>query len=68
MAVRGFPGDPVVKTWPSKAQGAGSNTGRGTRISYASWPNKSKHKTERNIVTNSIKTLKEVHIKTKKKL
>ena len=46
MAVRDFPGNPVVKTSPSKAGGAGSKPGRGSRISYASWPNKSKHKTE----------------------
>ena len=62
-----FPGGPVViKTSPSNAGGAGSIPGRGAKISHASWPKKPNHKNKNNIVTNSIKTLKMVHIKRKK--
>ena len=38
-----FPGGPVVKTSPSKAEGAGQEA----MIPHASWPKKNKkHKTE----------------------
>ena len=34
----GFPGSPVVKTWPSYAGGARLIPGCGTKIPHASWP------------------------------
>ena len=34
----GFPGRPVVKTWPSYAGGARLIPGCGTKIPHASWP------------------------------
>ena len=49
----GLPCGPVVKTSPYYAEGVGLIPGRGARIPHASC----------NIVTNSIKTLKMVHIK-----
>ena len=55
---RDFPGGPVVKTLSSNAGGEGSIPGRGAKIPRASPP-----KNRSNIVTNSIKTLKMVHIK-----
>ena len=33
-----FPGGPVVKTLPSRAEGAGSIPGRGAKIPDAPWP------------------------------
>ena len=60
---RDFPGGPVVKTSPSNAGGAGSIPGRGAKIPHASRP---KNQNRSNTVTNSIKTLKMVHIKKKK--
>ena len=59
----GFPGGPVVKT-SSKAGGAGSIPGQGTKIPPALRPKKQNIK-QSNIVTNLIKTLKMVHIKKK---
>ena len=47
---------PVVKTSPSSEEGAGSTSGQRTKISFALRPKKS------NSATNSIKTLKLVHI------
>ena len=57
---RGFPGIPVINTSPINARGAGSIYGWGAKLLYASQP---KQKTEKNIVTNSIRTLKMVHVK-----
>ena len=56
----------VIKTSPSSAGGAGWIPGRGAKISHASWPKTPKHENKNNIATNSIKTLKMVHIKGKK--
>ena len=55
-----FPADPVAKTLPSSAGSAGSIPGWGAKN-----PRRQKTKTEnrKNIVTNSIKILKMVHIK-----
>ena len=53
----GFPGSPVVKTWPSYAGGACLIPGCGTKIPHASWPKKTGHKVE------AIKTFKMLHIK-----
>ena len=58
------PGGPVVKTLPSNAGGAGSNPHQGTKIPHALWTKKQNIKRS-NIVTNSIKILKMVHIKKK---
>ena len=60
-----FPGNPVVRTLPSNSGSKGSIPGKGAKIHHASQP---KNKTESNIVTNSIKNLKMVHIKNKKSL
>ena len=43
---RDFFGGLVVKTLPSNAGGMGSIPGQGAKISHASRPKKSKHKTE----------------------
>ena len=51
----------MVKTSPSNAGGAGSIPGQGAEIPHASWP-KTQNINRSNIVTNSIKTLKMVHI------
>ena len=50
----------MAKTLPSKAGGVGSIPGQGVKIQHASWP-----KDRDNIVKNSVKTLKMVHIKKK---
>ena len=41
-----FPGSPVVKTWPSNAEGESSIPGGGAKIPTCLMANKSKHKTE----------------------
>ena len=61
LLYRDFPGSPVIKTLPSNARGAGSIPGRATKIPHASWPKNQRMK-QNNIVTNSVKTLKMVHI------
>ena len=59
------PGSPVIKTPPSKAGCAGLISGRGAKIPHALWPKKLKQN-KSSIVTNSIMTLKMVHIKINK--
>ena len=54
----------MVKTLPSSAGGVGSIPGGGAKIPHASRP-KHQNIKHSNIVTNSIKTLKMVHIKKK---
>ena len=54
----------MVKTSPSYAGGAGSIPGWGAGIPHASRP-KSKTWNRGNVLTNSVKTLKMVHIKKK---
>ena len=62
-----FPDGPVVKTSPSKAGGAGLIPGQGSKIPHASRL-KNQEVKEKQIATNSIKTLTMVHIqKTKQK-
>ena len=56
----------MVKTSLSSARGTDSISGQGAKIPHALGPKKPKNKTS-NIVTNSIKTLKMVHIKKKLK-
>ena len=66
----GFLGGSVVKISPSNAGGVGSILGLGAKIPHASWTKKTKtlkKKKRWDNVTNSIKTLKMVHIKKKKK-
>ena len=53
----------MVKISPSNARGAGSIPGRRAKIP----PPRNQNINRNNIVTNSIKTLKMVHIKKKKK-
>ena len=60
------PGGPVIKTSPSNAGGARSIPGQGAMIPHASWPNPRKTQNRSNIVINSIKAKKMVHIKKKK--
>ena len=57
----------MVGTSPSNAWGVGLIPGWGARIPYASWPKSQNTNNRGNIVTNSIKTFKMVHIKKKKK-
>ena len=66
--LRDFPGGPVVKTLPSNAGGVSLTPGLGAKIPHASGPKTQNIKKRSNIVTNSIKTLKTVHIKKKKNL
>ena len=64
--LRKFPGSPVVKTQSCNAEGAGSIPGIEANIPYIWCPepqNIKKEKRRSNIVTNSTKTLKMVHIK-----
>ena len=56
----------MVKTSPSNAGSVGSIPGQGTKIPRASWPKNQNIKNRSNIVTNSIKTFKTVHIQKKK--
>ena len=56
----------MVKTSPSNAGGAGSIPGRGGKILHASWP-KNQNMKQKQYLTNSIKTLKMVHVKKTKK-
>ena len=65
---RGFPGGPVVGTSPSNAEGLGSFPGRGAKLNMPHSQNKYINKTEKNIVTNSMRALSMVHIKKKKTL
>ena len=57
-----FLGRPVVRTSPTDAGGTGSIPGWGAQIPHASWP-KNQDVKQSNIVTNSIKTLKNIYIK-----
>ena len=60
--MRDFPGSPMVGTSPSSAGSTGSIPARGAKIPHALRP-KNQNMKQKNIVTNSIKTLKMVHIK-----
>ena len=62
----------MVKTSPSKAEGVGSIPGQGAKISHGLGPKtqnikKKKSQPRSNIAINSIKTLKMVHMKERKK-
>ena len=67
LAKRDFPGGPVVKTSPSNAGGVGLIPGQEAKIPYALWPKKQNIKQKQYCKKNSVKTLKMVHIKKKKK-
>ena len=58
-----FCGGPVVKTLPYNGEGAGSIPGQAAKIPHALWPKNQNIKNRSKIVTNSIKTLKIVHMK-----
>ena len=63
--LRDLPGSPVVKTSPSSAEGVGLIPGWGAKIPRCLVAREPKQKKDRsNIVTNSVKTVKMVHIKT----
>ena len=65
MATGAFPGGLVVKTSPSNVGSEGSIPGRGAKIPYASWAKNQSIKNRNSVVTNStnsIKTLKMVHV------
>ena len=57
-----FPGSPMVKTSPSNGGGTGSIPAWRAKMPPASRP-KSQNRRQRQYLTNSIKTLKMVHIK-----
>ena len=63
MCATDFPGGPVVKTSPSNAGGAGSISSQGAKISHALQPKNQNVNNRSGGVTNSIKTLKTIHIK-----
>ena len=63
--LRDLPGGPVVKTLPFNAGSVGSISGQGVKIPHALGSKKPNIK-QKQFVTNSIKTLKMVHIKKKK--
>ena len=42
-----FPGDPVVRSSPSNAGGAGCIPGQGAKLLCASWPKKTEHKQQK---------------------
>ena len=56
---RDFPGDPVVKTSPSNAEGAGSIPGWGVQIPHASWLKNQNISNKSNILTDSMKDFKD---------
>ena len=61
-----FPGGPGVKTSPSNAESAALIPGQGTKILQPCGQKKKKTqniKNRSNVITNSIKTFKMVHIK-----
>ena len=57
-----FPGSPVVKTWPSSAGGVRVQSLVRKLRTYMPPGQKSKTKNRSNIVTDSLKTLRMVHI------
>ena len=60
-----FPDSPVVKTSSSNIESIGLIPGQGAKIPHTLWPEHQNIKISSNMVTNSIKTLKMVHIKRK---
>ena len=60
-----FPGGPVVETSPSTAGAMGSIPGQEARIPHVLRPKNQTINSRSNIVTNSITTLKVVHINKK---
>ena len=60
---RGFPGGPLVKTSFSNSGGMCPNPSQGSKIAHDSQPKNDNINNRRNILTNSIKNLKMVHIK-----
>ena len=62
--MRDFHGGPLVKNLPSNGRDVVSIPGQGTKIPHASQLKNQSINSRSNIVTESIKTLKMVHIKT----
>ena len=65
IEVGGLPFRTVVKTSPSNTGDADSVPGQRAKVTYSSGQNT---QNRRNIVTNSIKTFKMVHIKEEKRI
>ena len=65
MHLGDFPGSLVVKTPPSNAEGASLIPGWRAKIPHASWPQNQNINNKSNIITNSIKTLKVIHVRKK---
>ena len=61
--MRDFLGGPLVKTLSFSAKGEGSIPGQGAEIPHGMWPKKQNTNNRSNMSTNSIKTVKMVHIK-----
>ena len=61
-----FPGSLVVKTSTFNAGAVGSTPGWGANIPHALWKKKKQKTIKQNVVTNSIKAFKMVHIKRSK--
>ena len=61
--MRDFHGGPVVKNLLSHGRDVVSIPGQGTKIPHVSWLKTQNINNRSNIVTDSIKTLKRVHIK-----
>ena len=59
---RDFSGSPEVGTLPSNAEGMGSRPGQEVKTLHVSWPKNQSIKREQ-YLTNSVRTLKMVHIK-----
>ena len=58
---RDFPDSPVLRTMPFNAGGAALTRGQGAKIPHCLTVKNTKHKTDP-LLTNSVKTLKMVHI------
>ena len=67
IEIRDFPGNPVVKTSPSSAEGEGSIPGWGAKIPHASGPENQNRKKKQYCKKFNKGFKKMVHIKKKKK-
>ena len=62
---RGFPGGPIVKTWPSNAGVVSLIPGSGAKISHASLPENQNIKEKQYCINNKFKKDLKKHIKLK---
>ena len=60
---RNFSGSPVVKTWSSNAEGGGSIPSPAAKIPHATWPKNQKINKKGNMITDSKKIFKMVHMR-----